>query len=572
MSPDPARSIGSPPALAPGGAGGWPRPRWREKWRALFVHAGDFRLGALPAQLGALYGARPALLFEEPLAAPWHGGAQLTHADLARLTAAAARGLAAAGVRPGERIGLLTRNRVEVVFAEFAAARLGAVVVPLNALLRGEELRALAADCALRTLIVDRALYEETFGGSRGALPAVERWIVVGRGAPPAGTEALDRLLAAEGADVPLHPRRPHEPAAIFYTSGTTGRPRGAVLSEDALLFAVRQQARLAAWLPPRGDDLALLVMPLAHTSGHQALLLQLVMGTPMLLHARFAASAVLAAIERRRVTQLSGVPAMYRMLLDAGAERFELGSLETLGWGGDAMPEDVRRRFDAVVCRTRRRPPRWVTGYGLAETAGQLTRAIGGPFGAGLAGRALRGVEVRILDAEGRPVADGEIGELWVRSPGQMLGYWNDVEASRAALAGGWLRTGDLGRRGSRRRLWLVSRVKEMIKVGGYSVFPAEVEAALREHPDVAQAVVVGVPHPVKGAVAAAAVVLHAGRTLGEGELLAWARGRLAAYKAPRHVRFVDAIPMSSAWKPQRALVAVRLRAALAAAPDRPA
>src|SRR5690606_10637045 len=189
-----------------------------------------------------------------------------------------------------------------------------------------------------------------------------------------------------------LHPRRPHEPAAIFYTSGTTGRPRGAVLSEDALLFAVRQQARLAAWLPPRGDDLALLAMPLAHTSGHQALLLQLVMGTPMLLHARFAASAVLEAIERRRVTQLSGVPAMYRMLLDAGAERFDLGSLETLGWGGDAMPEDVRRRFEAAVCRTRRRPPRWVTGYGLAETAGQLTRAIGGPFGPGLAGRALRG------------------------------------------------------------------------------------------------------------------------------------------------------------------------------------
>jgi long-chain acyl-CoA synthetase len=310
--------------------------------------------------------------------------------------------------------------------------------------------------------------------------------------------------------------------------------------------------------------------MPLAHTSGHQALLLQLVMGTPILLHTRFSAGRVLEAIERHRVTQLSGVPAMFRMLLDAGAERFDLGSLDTLAWGGDAMPEDVRAGFDALVCRTRRRRPRWITGYGLAETAGQLTRAIGGPFGVGLAGRPLPGVEVRVLAAGGSPARRGEVGELWVRSPGQMLGYWRDDDATRAALRDGWLRTGDLVRRGARRRLWLVARARERIKVGGYSVFPAEVEEALREHPAVRQAAVVGVPHPVKGAVAAAAVVLHPGQALTEAELLAWARARLAPYKAPRHALFVDAIPLSSSLKPQRARVAQQIRAALAAArPD---
>jgi len=468
-------------------------------------------------------------------------------------------------VRPGERIGLLTRNRVEVVFAEFAAARLGAVVVPLNALLRAAELRSLAADCALSTLVLDRELYEETFGGSRRALPGVERWVVVGRGEPPPGAHALDALLAAGGPGVAPHPRRPDELAAIFYTSGTTGRPKGAMLSEGALMFSVRQQARLAAWLPSRRDDLALLVMPLAHTSGHQALLLQLVMGTPMLLHARFSALGVLAAIEGQRVTQLSGVPAMYRMLLDAGAERFDLGSLDTIAWGGDAMPEEVRARFDAIVCRMRQRRPRWITGYGLAETAGQLTRAIGGPFDVGLAGRPLPGVRVRVLDAEQRPVQRGEVGELWVRSPGQMLGYWRDEDATRAVLRDGWLRTGDLVRRGARRRLWLAARAKEMIKVGGYSVFPAEVEEALREHPDVRQTVVVGVPHPVKGAVAAAALVLRPGCAISEAELLAWAQARLAPYKAPRHVVFVDAIPLSSSLKPQRVLVAEQVRVALA-------
>jgi long-chain acyl-CoA synthetase len=286
-----------------------------------------------------------------------------------------------------------------------------------------------------------------------------------------------------------------------------------------------------------------------------------------MLLHARFSARAVLDAIERRRVTQLSGVPAMYRMLLDAGAERFDLGSLDTIAWGGDAMPEDVRARFDAIVRRSRRRPPRWVTGYGLAETAGQLTRAIGGPFALGLAGRPLPGVRVRVLDGEERPVRPGEVGELWVRSPGQMLGYWQDEDASRAVLRDGWLRTGDLVRRDRRRRLWLAARAREMIKVGGYSVFPAEVEEALREHPDVQQAVVVGLPHPVKGAVAGAALVRRPGSALGEAELLAWAQARLAPYKAPRHVLFVDAIPLSSSLKPQRVRVRERLLAELSAA-----
>jgi acyl-CoA synthetase (AMP-forming)/AMP-acid ligase II len=289
-------------------------------------------------------------------------------------------------------------------------------------------------------------------------------------------------------------------------------------------------------------------------------------MGTPMLLHGRFSAERVLEAIERHRVTQLSGVPTLYRMLLDAGAERFDLGSLEIVAWGGDVMSEDVRRRFDAIVRRDRGRGPRWVTGYGLAETAGQLTRAIRGPWTQGFAGRPLRGVRVRLLDDAGRPVRRGQVGELWVRGPGVMQGYLGDGEATRAVLRDGWLRTGDLARRGARGSILLASRAKEMIKVGGYSVFPAEVERALAAHPEVAQAAVVGVPDPVKGSVPAAAVVLRVGSTLGEETLLAWAREHIAPYKAPRHVVFVDSIPLSSALKPLRTELAERVRARLAA------
>jgi acyl-CoA synthetase (AMP-forming)/AMP-acid ligase II len=545
-------------------AKGWPRPRWRDKWRALFLGAGRFELGTLPDQLAALYGERPAFFCDPAPDARLAPGGCVTHEGLARGVDGLARGLARIGVRPGERVGLLTRNRVELVFAEFAAARLGAVLVPFNAMLRVDELRELAGDCALRTLVVDREIFAGTFAG-RAALPGVERWVLVGSDDPPPGTHALFDLVDDTGGPGEIVRRPPHALAAIFYTAGTTGRPKGAMLSEGALLWAVRQQARLAAWLPTPRHDLALLVMPLAHTSGHQALLLQLVMGTPMLLHGRFAARDVLAAIERYRVTQLSGVPTFYRMLLDAGAEEFDLGSIELCGWGGDAMPEEIRRRFDELV-RRRGKRPRWVTGYGLAETAGQLTRALRGPWSAGSAGRPLPGVRARILDETGRPVRRGEIGELWVHSPGVMQGYLGDLQATLEVLRDGWLRTGDLARRGPRGRLLLAARVKEMIKVGGYSVFPAEVERALEDHPGVAQAAVVGIPDPVRGMVPAAAVVRRAGSPLDEAELVAWARERVAPYKAPRHVVFVDALPLSSALKMRRVELAVRVRAALAA------
>jgi long-chain acyl-CoA synthetase len=264
-------------------------------------------------------------------------------------------------------------------------------------------------------------------------------------------------------------------------------------------------------------------------------------------------------------VTQLSGVPTFYRMLLDAGAEQFDLGSIELCGWGGDAMPEEVRQRFDRLV-RRHGRGPRWVTGYGLAETAGQLTRALRGPWRAGSAGRPLPGVRARILDEDGRAVRRGEIGELWVRSPGLMQGYLGDLQATLEVLRDGWLRTGDLAWRSRGGRLHLAARAREMIKVSGYSVFPAEVERALEEHPGVAQAAVVGIPDPVKGMVPAAAVVRRGDGALDEAELIAWARERVAPYKAPRHVVFLEALPLSSALKMRRVELAVRVRAAIAA------
>lgn len=542
----------------------WPAPRLRDRIRALFRDADQLTLATLPDRLAALYGERPAFFLETPIDVPGCAGTCVTHADLARVVGRAARGFAALGVGAGERVGLVARNRIEAAFAEFAAARLGAVVVPVSALSRREELRALAADAQLGTMVVDRAVLDETLRGDLGGFPGVARWVVVGEGPLPSRAHAFAELCARDGAPVAPAPIRDADLAMLFYTAGTTGAPKGALLTHGALVFALRRQVRLAAWHPLAPRDLALLVMPLAHTSGHQAMLLQLALGTPVLLHGRFDPARVLAAIERHRVTQISGVPAMYRMLLDAGAERADLSSLGLVAWGGDAMPPELQRAFDAAVRRTRGRGPRWVSGYGLAESAGQQTRWIGRRAAPGAVGRPLRGVEVRITDERGTPLARGAIGELWLRSPGVMQGYWNAPELTREALADGWLRTGDLARRDRLGRLHLASRKKEVIKTGGYSVFPAEVEHALLAHPDVLAVAVAGVPHPVKGEVPAAMVVPRPGSGLDEAGLLAFARERITPYKAPRHAVMVESIPMSSAWKAKRGEVAALLRSRL--------
>jgi acyl-CoA synthetase (AMP-forming)/AMP-acid ligase II len=539
----------------------WRTPRYRDQVRILFREARALSLATLPERIAALYGARPAFFLDAPIDTPVVRGDCVTCDDFARLVARTAHGLARLGVRAGERVGLVTRNRIECAFAEFAAAKLGAVGVPLNALLRAEELRKLAGDACIETLVVDRAVCEETLRGDLRGFPTVARWVVAtDADAPPHAVRFAD-LLEGEAETFPCDASLDGALGMIFYTAGTTGLPKGALLSHGALFFAIRRQARMAAWIPARRRTLALLVMPLAHTSGHQAMLFHLALGTPMLLHGRFEARRVLDAIERHRVTQISGVPAMYRMLLDAGAAERDLASLEIVAWGGDAMPPDLHARFAAAVRRSRPRGARWVSGYGLAETAGQQTRWMGQRDVAGAVGRPLGGVEVRIAGEDGHPVARGAVGELWVRSPGVMQGYWNAPDETNAALTDGWLRTGDLARRGRFGRLYLVSRKKERIKVGGYSVFPAEVEHALAEHPDVLQVAVVGVPHAVKGQVPAAAVVPRPQSGLTEAALLAWAHERVAAYKAPRHVVFVESIPMSSAWKPKRHEVAELLR-----------
>ncbi len=534
----------------------WPVPRWRDKWRVLFRQADQLSMSTLPERLAEVYGDRPALFLDQPLDYAFFRGDCVSFNDLSRFVARVAHGLRQLGVKPGERVGIMTGNRIEAAFTEFAAQKLGAVPVPLNIMLRFDEIRHLADDCGFRAFVTDRSVLENVIGG-RERLPGIEHWIVITSRQTPPGITRLGDLIAEQPDTFPSAPLAPETLAIIFYTAGTTGFPKGAMLSDAALMFAVRRYARLCAFLPPQRYNLSLLVMPLAHTSGHQALLLQLVMAMPMLLLGRFDPQRVLQLIQDLQVTMFSGIPAMYRMLLEAGAKDYDLRSIDLWAGGADAFSDELIKTFRNLAAKhtwfgfTKR--PRFVRGYGLAETAGQLATVMRGAVGDGAAGKVMRGAQYKIIDGSGRPVGKGEVGELVVKTPGLMSGYWNDPEATAQVLHDGWFRTGDLVREGRRGMLYMQAREKDMIKVGGYSVFPTEVERKLAEHPAVAQAAVVGIPHGVKGEMPVAAVVRAHGSQVTDEELLAWSRQHMAPYRAPRRIVFVDAIPQNFALKAKR-------------------
>lgn len=533
----------------------WPAPSWWRRLRTLVVGGQRFTMANLTDILAELWEERPVFFLERPLEYSFFRGDEISFRTLWRFVGRIGHGLTALGVRRGDRVGLVTANRVELAFAEFACQKLGAIPVPFNYMLRAAELRYLAENCGCRVLITDRTVFEQNIR-DRAALPSIEHWVMVTAREVPPGFVSLSELIADEPdelAPVNLHP---DDVAIIFYTAGTTGLPKGAMLTNAGLMFAFRRVARLTGLLPYLPRQLSLLVMPLAHTSGHQALLLHLALATPSLFVGRFQPEEVLAAIEKHGVTMFAGIPAMYRMLEDAGAAERDLSSLWVLGGGGDAFPDELVARWREMAARRWlgvKIRPIFVRGYGMAETCGQVSVARPGPQGEGCIGLVMRGLSYRIVNGQGRDVPRGEVGELVLKGPTVMKGYWNDPERTREAFIDGWFRTGDLVRQGPRGRLYMAAREKEVIKVGGYSVFPAEVEREMEEHPAIERVAVVGLPHPVKGERPVAAVTLRPEAKVSEEELLAWARERIAPYKCPREVIILDAIPVNFAMKALR-------------------
>lgn len=480
------------------------------------------------------HGDRPALRMDEHL---------LTYREFLVAAQGVAAALRARGVGPGDRVGLVLPNVPSFPVVFYGAMLAGAAAVPMNPLLKAREIEYYLKDSGARLVVA--------LDGSQTA--AVEAAQTVGIGSVAVGAVAVGDRLTGESADLEPVDRADSDTAVILYTSGTTGQPKGAELTHANLATNCRTSAATLFELSP--DDVVMGCLPLFHVFGLTCGLNAAVLtGACLTLIPRFDGEKALSVIGRDAVTVFEGVPTMFSAMLHvADSDHYDVSSLRTCVSGGSAMPVEVMRNFekafDAII----------IEGYGLSETSPVASfnhpNAVRKP---GSIGTPVAGVEMRVVTDDGDDVAPGEIGEIAIRGENVMKGYWQRPDDTTAAIPDGWFRSGDLARQDEDGYFFIVDRKKEMIIRGGYNVYPREIEEALYEHPAVAEAACVGVPHPDLGEEVGAAVALKAGASADVDELRAFVKERIAAYKYPRLVWIVDALPKGPTGKILRRAVEV--------------
>jgi acyl-CoA synthetase (AMP-forming)/AMP-acid ligase II len=465
------------------------------------------------------------------------------------------------GVAPGDKVAIAMRNYPEWVLAFWAAARVGAVAVPLNAWWTGPELGYGLADSGAKVLVADGERLERVAPELSGT--AVEAAIGTRADRLPDGAVGLDDLLARPpGGELPAVETEPDDLAVIMYTSGTTGRPKGAMgthrnLGGHIMNAMYAALARNTGGVAPGGAGapvrpVTLLTFPLFHVGGlHSFLLPFTVSGGEIVLLYRWDPAKALDLIEQEGVNSVAGVPTTMLELLDESRRQGRtLDSLAGVASGATLVPPELVRRIDDQLAH--RAAP--TNGYGLTETSGAAIANAGAEYlrRPDSVGTPISPVmEVRVAGPDGEPVPTGETGEIWIKGPTVFRGYLGNPEATAAALTGGWFRTGDVGRLDEDGYLFVVDRLKDVVIRGGENVYAAEVEAALYEHPDVAEAAIVGVPDERYGEAVAAVVRLRPGSGADADGLRAHVAGRLAAFKVPSIVRITgDALPRNAAGK----------------------
>jgi len=469
----------------------------------------------------------------------------MTYAELDDLSDRLAVALADLGIARGERVALQLPNIAAFMVAYFGILKAGAVVVPLNVMLKTHEMTFHLQHSSARVLITWSGVLEHAMAGAAAAgVPSV---FVVGEIPDGIAAKPFNRLLSVSPTSRPLATTTADDTAVIVYTSGTTGRPKGAELTHFQLYMNADIPGRL---FDVQADDVVLTVLPMFHVFGLSSILnCALRFGASLSLVPRFDAAAVLAAIQRDRATIFEGVPTMFSALLgcpDLGD--YDVSSLRVAISGGAAIPARIldafEERFGVVI----------LEGYGMSESASTTTfnkSAVDRrPYSVG---KPIWGTECEIWDEQRRPLPSGpsHVGEIVTRGFHTMKGYLNDPEATADAFAGGWMHTGDLGYRDQDGFFFIVDRKKELIIRGGYNVYPREVEETLYSHPSVAAAAVLGAPDERLGEEVVAFVVLRDGAApTTEAQLIAYCRERLAAYKYPRVVHLRSELPQNATGK----------------------
>ena len=486
---------------------------------------------------------RPAALALE------YEGRKTTFAELAQAAGKAAGGLRAAGVGRGDRVAVCSQNSDVFVELLFACGMLGAILAPINWRLTAHEVGYLLSDCE-PTLVFVAAPFLATV--SKALKTAGESGPDVNGLDLPDGPGEGYRQWRDAFSPISPSPVDPEDPALILYTSGTTGHPKGALLSHRALLKLREFEDQGPEWLSWRPHDICLVSMPLFHIGGIRHAVSALYFGATVLVIPQFEAGRVLEILSQRAVSKLFIVPSALQMLVQHPlARKTDTSRLKFVMYG--ASPISLALLEEAIgILRCG-----FIQAYGSTETAGGVfalapeSHDVSNPALMTSAGRAVAGVDVKILTPEGRELGHGEIGEVVICSPSNMSGYWRLPEATAEVLdADGWVRTGDAGYLDEDGYLFLRDRIKDMIISGGENVYPVEVENALASHPDVADVAVVGVPSQRWGEEVAAVVVLREHARASAEDLIAWTRQHVAAYKTPRHLRFLPDLPRNANGK----------------------
>jgi long-chain acyl-CoA synthetase len=468
---------------------------------------------------------RPAIKLDDVL---------LSYGDLDAAVARAAGLLRSRGVGPGDRVGMQLPNVPYFPIVYYAILRLGGVVVPMNPLLKDREVAYYLSDSGARIMFT----WPQFAAAAQGGCEQAGAECIV---ADPAEFDALLGRCEAVGD---VADRSDDDPAVIIYTSGTTGTPKGATLTHANLSSGAETGRDLVDAGP---ESVGMAVLPLFHVFGMNSVMNMAVHARALTtMVPRFEPAKVLEVIERDHVTMFAGVPTMYSALLHhPDLERHDVSSLQLCVSGGSALPVEVLRGFDeAFDCKV-------LEGYGLSETTGMASfNPPDRERKAGSIGVPVGGTEMKVVGDDDEELPQGEPGEVVMRGPFVMKGYWNRDEATADAMRGGWFHTGDIATVDEDGYFFIVDRKKDLIIRGGYNVYPREIEEVVYEHPAVREAAVVGVPHESLGEEVGAAVALKDGEHVTPDELRDFVKQRVAAYKYPRVVWIVDELPKGPTGK----------------------
>jgi acyl-CoA synthetase (AMP-forming)/AMP-acid ligase II len=476
-------------------------------------------------------------------------GRRTSYGDFDRNTNRVATALAALGVKPGERIAYLGKNSDIYFELWIGAMKANVVMAPVNWRLAGPEVAFIVEDCKAPVLFVGPEFVEQV-RSIRSQLPGVRTFITTEDGAPDWQDFAAWRDAQSD-AD-PKVPIRENDVAIQLYTSGTTGKPKGAMLSHSNFLSLMRTGgAERPDWNKWSESDVSLVAMPVFHIGGSGWGMLGLYHGARGIIAREFDPNKVLDFFEQFGVTKLFLVPAAMQFIVrQPRAREMDFSKLRYILYGASPIPAALLKECIAVFgCG-------FVQMYGMTETTGTIVVLQPEDHAEGRdcmrsAGRAQPGVELAILGADGKKLPPGEVGEIATRSGSNMVGYWNLPEATAKALdADNWLRTGDAGYMDEDGYLYIHDRIKDMIISGGENIYPAEVESAICDHPDVAEVAVVGVPDDQWGEAVKAVVVMKPGKQATSTDIIGFARQRIAAFKSPKSVDFIEALPRNASGK----------------------